>query len=744
MGGITKKGSARHLGLASTAGVGVGAIVGGGILALSGAAFSVTGPSAILAFALNGVIAILTALSFAEVASKFPQSGGTYVFAKKVLTIEAAFTVGWIVWFASIVAAVLYAFGFAQFALVGIDQVCQAVGVDAPVWLQTRMASCLLAVGATLFYAVSLMHRASGGGQFANVGKIVVFVVLIFFGALAALAPDARDWQSAFTPFFEQGPAGLFQAMGFTFIALQGFDLIAAVGGEVKDPERTIPRAMLISLAIALLIYLPLLLVLTVVGAPQGETIVSISRQHPETVVALAAGNFLGPAGYWLVMAAAILSMLSALQANLFAASRVAQAMSRDHTLPRRFAYTNPRSQTPTMAIAATALIVCVVVVLVPNVAAAGAASSLIFLVTFALAHWVAILVRQRSGHRPPPFRVPGYPLVPVVGGLCCLGLAIYQGVAVPAAGTIALVWICIGTLMFLGLFAHRARIADASSAGSDPELVKLRGRSPLVLVPIANPDNARGLVAVANALAPTQVGRVLLMSVVVAPRDWKPAEDKQPLEQSQEVLSAAIAASVESQLFPESLISVAPRPWPEIARVAKVHRCESLLLGLSRIDGEVDDTPLNDVISSVDCDIVVLRAPKGWSLSNVRRIIVPTAGRGGHDRLLARLLSSFSRSGDRETKFLRILHPRNTDRDVALAREELTAMAHNLGVVNVSLDISRCESAIDEIVRQSADADLMILGIQRLSRRKKLFGQFAMKIAQRSACPIILIGRAG
>ncbi len=105
----------RHLGFWGATALGVGAIVGGGILALAGPAFAVAGPSAMLALAVNGVISILTALSFAEVSSKFPQSGGTYAFAKKVLSIEAAFTVGWVVWFASIAAAVLYALGCAEF-----------------------------------------------------------------------------------------------------------------------------------------------------------------------------------------------------------------------------------------------------------------------------------------------------------------------------------------------------------------------------------------------------------------------------------------------------------------------------------------------------------------------------------------------------------------------------------------------------------------------------------------------------
>ena len=106
----------RTISLPGAIGIGVGAIVGGGILALSGVAFALTGPSAVLAFALNGAIAILTALSFAELATAFPQSGGPYLFAKRVMTVGAAFGVGWVVWFASIVAAALYAAGFGAFA----------------------------------------------------------------------------------------------------------------------------------------------------------------------------------------------------------------------------------------------------------------------------------------------------------------------------------------------------------------------------------------------------------------------------------------------------------------------------------------------------------------------------------------------------------------------------------------------------------------------------------------------------
>jgi basic amino acid/polyamine antiporter, APA family len=499
-----------------------------------------------------------------------------------------------------------------------------------------------------------------------------------------------------------------------------------------------------VSLGIALLIYLPLLLVISTVGMGRGESVTDAARRDPQTIVALAAQNYFGPIGYWMVIVAAILSMLSALEANIFAASRVSLAMSRDRTLPTFLSQMSARRKTPAAAVLVTALLVAIIVLALPDVAAAGAASSLIFLITFALAHWIAILVRQRSTHNPPPFRTPFYPLVPVFGGLSCAALAVYQGIAVPSAGLIAALWLTAGGLLFLGVFAHRARVADASTEATDSELLRLRGRNPLVLVPISNPNNARGLVAVANALAPPLFGRVLLLSVVVAPRGWRPGDHPGPLQNSQSVIGEAIAASVESGLFPESLTTVATDAWSEIARVAKFHRCDSLLLGLTHLDEQNIANHLEELLGAVDCDIAVLRAPRGWNLEQTRRILVPSAGRGGHDRLLARLLSSFERSIHRQVTFVRVLPDQTSAKQLQRAESELRSMAQGLGCADPLVAVVAGDSPVDEIASRAAASDLLILGVRRVSRREKLFGQFALQVAKQTDCPILLISRAG
>jgi APA family basic amino acid/polyamine antiporter len=730
----------RHIGLWGATGIGVGSIVGGGILALAGTAFSVAGPSAVLAFALNGVIAFLTALSFAEVSTKFPQSGGAYTFAKRVLSVESAFAVGWVVWFASIVAAALYALGFGLFAAAAI----QGIWPTAPEWISDRSTVCVMALAATALYALSLSRRAGGGGAWFNIAKLIVFSILLAAGFWVLAGRSSEQVSNALTPFFAGGAIGLISAMGFTLIALQGFDLIAAVAGEIRDPERNIPRAMLGSLGVGLVVYLPLLMLIALVGFPDTTNVTAASRDNPETIVAVAARHYLGDFGYWLVVVAAILSMLSALQANLFAASRVAQSMALDRTLPEAFARVRGEARIPVVAICVTAAISAVIQIVVTDISSAGAAASLIFLITFALVHGIAILVRRRSTRRPPPFRTPWFPAVPVVGGTACIALAIFQGFAVPSAGAIVAVWLGAGGMLFIGWFARGARLADDHTAARDPDLLRLRGLSPLVLVPIANPTHAGALVSVANALTPPEAGRVLLLSVITAPQNWDIEENPEPLDNAQAVLKASIQMAAEQGMVPESMTTIAPEPWSEIIRVAKERRCECLLLGLSKLDGENKKKPLNRILNEVEANVVVLRAPAQWTPEKAERILIPLAGHGGHDRLLVRLLSSLSRTSSPTITVLKVMPASTSPHRLAIAERGLRARAKDLHIVGpIEVKAIAHDDAIQAIVEEAASYDLLVLGTQRTGRQR-MFGPFARAVSEATDAPLLMISRWG
>jgi amino acid transporter len=723
--------------------VGVGAIVGGGILVLGGVALEQTGPSATVAFALNGVVALLTALSFAELSSAFPLSGGAYTFAKKVLSVRAAFAVGWVLWFASIVAAVLYALGFATYAVLLLEVAVEGVVGDMPQWLSGRAVALVLGAVATAVYTVGLIRHAGGGGSWDTVGKVVVFVVLIAFGVVALFDRSSEDLAASLSPFFTSGAGGLFAAMGATFIALQGFDLIAAVGGEIKRPERTIPRAMLLSLGAALLIYLPLLSIVSTVGVEPGQSVAEAAAGQAETLFAVAVERYMGPVGFWLVVLAAILSTLTALKANLFAASRVAVTMAQDRTLPTVLGQIHAERGTPVMAVYATALALLMILFILPDVAAAGAAASLIFLISFTLAHWTAFLARWRAT-TPPPFVTPFFPLVPLVGGLACMALAVYQALAVPSAGLITLAWLGLGSILYIAVFSGRAQAVDAFAEACDPELVRLRGRSPLALVPIANPQNAAPLVEVASAISPPEVGRVMLLTVVRPPEQgWEGAPPEQLLS-AQQVLHESMMASFKTNLSPEALLTVSDRPVDEIGRVARNHGCHSLVLGLSSLADQLESPELEALVSAVDCDTTILHAPPGWNLHQVRRVLVPLGGRGGQDVLRARLLGAIGRTGQRQAHFLRVLSPSATEAEARTAASELELLAEEEAPGFGTVQVLHHTDAGQAIVELTDDRDLVVLGLQRLARRRKAFGRISLRVARDSVGATILISRGG
>ena len=726
--------SIRTLGVAGATGVGVGAIVGGGILVLAGQAFQATGPSAVLAFLLNGLLALLTAVSFVEMATRYPESGGAYTYAKKVGSVSIAFGAGWLLWFAYAVAAALYALGFAVFLIPLLAALWPGA---APGWLDGPAFAPLLAVAATGAYTLALVQNRAGGGQAITIGKLALFGFIIAGGIVALPSRSLSHLSASMTPFLSGGGAGLAAAMGVTFIALQGFDAIATVAGEVSEPRRTLPRAIFGSLGIALAVYLPLLLLVSVVGVEDGGSITAMAGDDPETVIATAVGNFLGPAGWWIVMVAAVLSMLSALEANLRAASQVALSMGRDRTLPRYLGRTDP-SGAPRPALQATALCVGGLVLAVSDLATAGAAASLIFLLLFASTHWTAYLVRRRVGASEDSYCAPLFPLVQVLGITGCLGLAVFQLFAAPRAAALTVVWVAAGLFVYRALLADNAQAADAGQQARDPSLAASRGHSPLVLVPVANPERAQALVDLAEAIAPPVVGRVLLLTVVVVAAGTE-ATVSERVRRSQSVQSRALVSSFAQGRRPEALLTFADEPWSEIARIAREHNCESLVTGLT--DRDSSPRRLEGLLSRVEADVLVLRAPPDWRLAATRSVLIPTGGRGSLDPLRARLLGNLLRLGSRDVRFLRVLPQEATDAQRADAERSLRELAED-EAPGAHVEVLCSADAGAAIIARADASDLLVLGTQRPSTGPRTFGDFALTIAERTRSATVLISR--
>jgi hypothetical protein len=415
--------------------------------------------------------------------------------------------------------------------------------------------------------------------------------------------------------------------------------------------------------------------------------------------------------------------------------------MAQDRTLSPVLGRLDPVRRLPQMAVLCVAGIVSLILVLVPDVATAGAASSLIFLITFSFAHYINILLRQRMDPARMPFRVRFFPLVPLAGGAACLGLAFYQGVSVPAAGVITVMWLAVGAGLYAFRFAGRAQIFDASSEGADPLLIKYRGRNPLILLPVANAANAGSLVAVAHAVSPTHVGRVLLLSVVKPPDRWTVHDAPRSLLDMGQVQREALLASFSSGLAPEALLTVSEHHWAEILRVARLHRCEALLLGLPNLSEKASDPGFNELLSDAPCDTLLLRCPPTWRFQNTRRVLIPVGGRSSHSPLRARVLGSLRRECELAVNYVCFLPPSVSDEELQQARKLVRMRAEDEIGEDAATTVERSPDPAAEISRRAADYDLMILGLQQLQGRRRAISEFTLRIARETNVALLILG---
>jgi len=732
---IQSEGPERRLTLAGATLVGVGAMVGAGIFVLCGVAVEHAGPAALAAFTLNGVLALITAVSFAELSSAFPESGGSYVFARKVFPIGGAFAAGWVLWFAYVAACALYSLGFASFVAYGLHA---TMGVQVAGWFPPATACITAAVALGI-----LAKKGAGAGNWISVAKLAAFLILIVAGLAVLAARPAGTVARTMTPFFSHGVTGLFMAMGFTFIALEGFEIISAIGEEVKTPEKTIPRAMFLSIGITMVVYTGLLFViLTVGGEPGGAPAHETLGRSGDSAVAVAASNYLGWFGGLVVVVAGLLSTFSALAATLLAASRVSFSMARDRALHRSLAHLTGESKSPQVALFVSGGLVMVVILVTGNVEVTGAAASLIFLISFGLTNAAGLLVRLRAGTLA-TFRAPLYPALPIIGITACLGLAVFQAVVVPAASMVILVWIVVGAILYRVSFGTHARTVAARAEAWDAELVKLRGRTPLVLVPMANPARAEPLLRFAYALATPGRGRVRALTVGRFDPENDSAEDGElAYRRAEAVVQHAVSTACRMGKSFEGAVLLAPGVIDAIARVAAEQHPETVLVGMANMaeGGGVD--LLSEILARTTADVVVLNAPPAWSLEGVSRILVPVAGGSPHDPLRARLIGSLVRDGNRSVRLLRIL---KAGEDRSTAERELHHRADDLGVPeeDCRIELGQGRDAVKIIERHSTEADLMLMGFGTRVGRRRLIGSFALRVVAASKCPVVAMAEA-
>jgi amino acid transporter/nucleotide-binding universal stress UspA family protein len=720
----------REMGVMDATLIGVGAMIGAGIFVLTGIAAGVAGPGLVITFGLNGLVALLTACSYAELGSCFHDAGGGYLWVKEGLPKWNGFISGWMSWFAHAVACSLYALGFGAY----FELVFNELNVSLPHWGLLSPQKILAVVTAVFFAYVNFRGASETGkvGNLVTIAKIVILAVFIVFGVAILLGKP--DWPSAFKPFLPFGWSGVFKAMGLTFIAFQGFEVISQCSEEIKNPKKNIPRAVFMSLAIVIPIYL--LIALTSIGTvnPQGATPWAYLAAKKETALVDVARRFFSGGGIMLLVGG-LISTMSALNATIFSSSRVAFAMGRDRNFPAFFGKVHGRNFTPHLSILFSLIIVVTMAVSLPIEDVASAAD-IMFLLLFLQVNVTLIRLRKKRPDLDRGFFTPLFPYLTIAGILMLLFLAVYMFEFSPRAWGVAAVWVVVG----LGVYKAYASKREIEHARKVLSLAKLERKEYRILVPLANDKSVRDLATIAKAVVRGNHTEIIFLHVTEV-REGEPLIAQAAVsDRAHQLFAKAEAQMVGSGLGARSILSVAHRVSQGIINTVIEEGCNFVVMGREKNPSFLERffaSIIDSVIAKAPCEIAVLhgRLPD----EGVKTVLIPFA-QNIHTLLAGEIAPAFVEHFGCRIKFVIVFEPETPESQ----KEERQRQAREFMEANrieAEIKILHDMDILQGVLHESRSADLLLMGGRSGDFMELLLGRsLTQEITEHSPCPVLWV----
>lgn len=385
---MTQPSLRRELGLPDAVAIGLGAIIGAGLFVVTGQAAAVAGTAFLLGLLLAGVAAACNALSSAQLAATYPQAGGTYEYGYRVLHPWLGFAAGWMFLASKLAAGGTVALGFGNYLARLVPGVPE------------RPAAVTAAV---LLTAANYFGIKKAGRLNTVIVTVTVGVLLLFVGTGATVFQPAH-----LQPFAPNGARSVLEAAALLFFAYTGYARVATLGEEVRDPKRTIPRAIVIALGIAVVLYaLVALVAVGAVGAPQ--------LAGDPAPLEKAAQALPVPGMTWIIGLGGTTAMLGVLLSQVLGISRMLYAMARRKDLPAVLEQVHPAYGVPTIGVCLTGAVI-VLLALFGTLRWVVAAATFTILLYYSITNIAALRMNRAEK------LVPDW--IPVLGLGCCLGLA--------------------------------------------------------------------------------------------------------------------------------------------------------------------------------------------------------------------------------------------------------------------------------------------------------------------------------
>ncbi|RZQ64360.1 amino acid permease [Amycolatopsis suaedae] len=436
----------RTLGLSQLTMLSIGATLGSGIFVVLGEAVPVAGPAVVLSFVLAGITALFSALSYAELAGMIPLSGSSYTYAYATLGELTAWICGWCLVLEYGVSVASVAVGWGQYINELLDL---TLGVSIPAALSSPPGDGgIVNLPAIVIVVLAMFLLLAGARESARANAVMVVIkvaTLVLFCVIAFTAVRAGN----FSPFLPLGLAGMSAGAAKLFFSYIGFDAASTAGEEARDPQRDLPRAILLSLGIVTLLYC--LVALAAVGA-LNWTAFEGAEAALSYVVTTVLGNEL-----WAILLAvgALVAISSVVLTVLYGQTRILFAMSRDGLVPKALSKVHAKTGSPRINTLVVSGFVAVLAAFVPlgNLADATSIGTLF---AFGLVNVAVLVLRRRRPDMPRTFRVPLAPVTPLLGVLCCGYMMFSLDVAtwLTFAG-----WMAFGLVLYFAYGIRRSKL---------------------------------------------------------------------------------------------------------------------------------------------------------------------------------------------------------------------------------------------------------------------------------------------
>jgi len=391
----------RELGLLHATMMGLGSAICAGIFVILGPAVEMAGPAVILSFLFCGIINITTMLSYCELGAAMPRVGGEYIYAKEAFNGVFGFVTGWFEWSSNIFYAALMVLG----------------SVYLLSYLLPINTFIIITILVAIFTGVNVRGIKEAGVAQTLLTSTLLAILFLFIGA--GLTHGFRS--NAFEPFMPKGPFSVIAAIAFIFDTYLGVEAVAATQAEIKKPEKTIPRAMILCSLILIVVYTFVAYVTVGIISPD-----VLSKSS--TPLNLVAEKTMGGVGVILLTAAGLIAALTSLNSAIIASSRAAYALSQDGHFPKALRKIHERYKTPyTSILIGSALILSFSII--DNVEFVVYLIDFGFLIGFSLVNLSLIKLRRSKPYLNRPFKTPLYPLTPIVGLVTSLILITFMDI---------------------------------------------------------------------------------------------------------------------------------------------------------------------------------------------------------------------------------------------------------------------------------------------------------------------------